>query len=96
MPTYPRFVTWIVSLTVVLCIPVSLWSQTASSGEISGTVLDQSKAAIPGAAVTVTEIATGRVRAVSTNGDGAYSVTLLEPGRYSVTVAAAGVHDPQG
>lgn len=90
MPTYPRFFTLIASLAFVLCTPVSLWSQTASSGEISGAVLDQSKAAIPAAKVTVTEIATGRVRTVSTNGDGAYSVTLLEPGRYSVTVAAAG------
>ena len=56
----------------------------ASFGSILGTVSDQSDAAVPGAAVTVTNENTGISRAVRTGAGGSYTVPSLLPGIYSV------------
>jgi carboxypeptidase family protein len=52
------------------------WSATASaqtleSGQIRGIVYDETRAALPGAAVTLTNPATGFTRTQTTNADGA-------------------------
>ena len=61
----------------------------ASSG-VTGTVTDSSGALIPGAAVTVTNINTGQTAKTTTGSAGTYSTTGLLPGRYTITVTAAG------
>jgi hypothetical protein len=68
----------------------SISGQTASTGQIVGTVTDPTKGSIPDAAVTVKNQATGVVRTVRTSADGDYVVPLLAPGNYSVTIAAPG------
>jgi len=60
------------------------------TGQILGTVDDQSKAVIPGATVTVTNQANGYQASVSTNATGDYVVPALPPGTYKVTVDARG------
>lgn len=57
---------------------------------ISGTVTDQSGAAIPGAAVTVKNTATDIVRVAKTDTAGRYDVPLLPIGDYSVTADKTG------
>ena len=57
---------------------------------IQGTVLDTSKAALPGATVTATNVATGIATTRQTTGSGVYSLTPLQPGLYRVTVALDG------
>jgi Carboxypeptidase regulatory-like domain len=59
-------------------------------GIVSGTVRDQSGAAIPGANVTVTNVATNISRSVVTNDSGFYRAPALEPGSYKVKVEIAG------
>jgi len=60
-------------------------------GTISGTVLDPSGAAIPGAKVIITNTDKGVVvREVETGPDGFYTVPKLVIGHYSVTVEAKG------
>lgn len=61
--------------------------QTSSTGQIVGEVTDPSGAVLLGANVTVREPATGTTRAVTTNSVGRYTVPLLPPGIYEVTVA---------
>jgi hypothetical protein len=57
------------------------------SGAIVGTVKDANGAAVAGATVTVTDAEKKvDVRTVTTNDDGQYSVPLLPPGMYVVTV----------
>jgi hypothetical protein len=63
-------------------------AQTA--GEITGQVVDSSKAAIPNAAVTATDIATGAVRTAQTDDQGHYALTNLPVGTYSIAVAHEG------
>ena len=61
----------------------------AQDARLSGTVRDATGAAVPGAAVTVTNQATGASQNVTTGADGSFSVTAA-PGTYSVTVALRG------
>jgi hypothetical protein len=57
---------------------------------IFGTVTDDSGAAVPQAGVVVTHQSTGVTRQTKTDGDGAYIVSQLPIGIYSVTAEAPG------
>jgi outer membrane receptor protein involved in Fe transport len=69
--------------------PIALLAQS-STGSISGTIVDDSGAALPGVTVSATNAATSAVRTAVTNGTGYYSVGLLPPGRYDVTASLDG------
>ncbi|HTP34375.1 MAG TPA: TonB-dependent receptor [Candidatus Acidoferrales bacterium] len=74
------------ALLVVLACG-SAFSQTA---EITGRVMDASGAVIPRATVSVNSIASGAAREVQTNSSGYYTVPLLLPGEYQVSVQSQG------
>src|SRR2546428_8749991 len=57
---------------------------------LNGRVVDTTKAAIPGAAVTAHNVETNETVAVTTNADGNYTIPFLRPGAYSLTVEAPG------
>lgn len=59
------------------------------TGSITGTVTDSTGAAIPGATVSVTQIATNAVHSVTTSDVGNFTVTQLPPGEYQVKVDKA-------
>lgn len=59
-------------------------------GSFTGIVTDPSGALIPGATVTVEEIGTGLVRQAVTHDDGLFSIALLPPGQYRVSVEKTG------
>ena len=61
-----------------------------TSASVRGTVTDTSKAIIPGATVTVTNLDTGLVRVAVTNADGAFAVGDLPVGRYDVQAELSG------
>jgi hypothetical protein len=65
-------------------------AQSATTGAIIGTVTDPSGAAVPDAAVVVLDTDTGIAHDETTNGDGFYSVTYLQPGTYTVSVTKGG------
>ena len=71
------------ALPLLLMISTAgLLAQTDKS-TIRGTVLDPTKAAVPSAEITVTEIATSTVaRTVKSDADGNYEVSDLKPGLY--------------
>ncbi|MBZ5666198.1 MAG: TonB-dependent receptor [Acidobacteriia bacterium] len=77
----------IVCLLLAVCVPV--FSQT-TTGRILGTVSDQSGAAVPGAAVVITDVQRGTTRAVATDDSGNYAVLDLQPGVYKVRAEAKG------
>ena len=78
------------ALAIAFVMSSAAWSQTAATGQISGTVIDSSKAVIPNASITVTSKDTGLERNVTSSSTGTYSVNLLPPGDYDVTVKASG------
>ena len=61
-----------------------------TSGSFSGTVVDDTGGVMPGATVTITEQNTGAVRAVPTNGVGAFSIQAVLPGLYTVRIEMQG------
>jgi len=65
------------------------WAQSDLSS-IGGTVTDPSGALVSKAQVLVTSEATGAVHKVFTNKSGLYTIPDLAPGRYTITVEAAG------
>ena len=63
-------------------------SAQLETGQIAGTVMDQSGAAVPGAAVDVKDLSTNSVRNTVSSSTGAYLVLGLEPAIYQVTVSS--------
>ena len=57
---------------------------------VRGQVADTSKAALPGATVTVQNQDTNEVATATTNNEGAYTIPFLRPGTYTVTVEMSG------
>jgi hypothetical protein len=70
-----------------LLAPVLSQGATAT---LSGTVQDQSGAVVPGASVTVLNAATSLERQATTNDQGYFSISLLQPGSYIVTTKRDG------
>src|SRR5215469_7507771 len=67
------------------------FSQGSQSGAIAGSVKDPSGAVVGAANVTITNNSTKAVeRTAVTTADGLFSVTLLPPGDYTVTIKKAG------
>jgi flavin-binding protein dodecin len=77
----------VIALLFFTCRPCAAQVATA---ELTGTVLDSSGAAVGGAKVTATDVATNLVHATVSDTSGVYVLTLLPPGDYTVTVEAAG------
>ncbi len=59
------------------------------TGQISGTVLDQTEAAVPGATIAVRNTGTNSVRNTVSSSTGAFQVTGLAPATYAVTITSA-------
>ena len=79
----------LVVLASVLITP-ALWSQSAGTGALTGTVTDPTGAVIPGVTVTATHTGTGLERTVVTREDGSYRFSLLPPGAYRVRFTNSG------
>src|ERR1039457_5291733 len=77
-------------LMVLLAGSTAVWAQTASTGALTGTVIDQSGGVVVGATVTVTNVGTGQERTATTARARTYKFSLLNPGNYSVKFSAAG------
>jgi hypothetical protein len=61
-----------------------LTAQTSGVGNINGSVTDSSGAAVASAPVVVRDTDTGISRSLTTNADGSYSATFLQPGHYEI------------
>jgi hypothetical protein len=66
------------------------FAQGETTSAIVGQVADVTHAAIPNAAVTITNRETGLQRSAKTDDEGRFNFPQLSPGSYSVTVEAAG------
>jgi hypothetical protein len=76
---------------VALILPLaSLTLFAQNTAQITGTVTDPSGAIVTGATVVAVNDGTGIQTKAKTNGSGAYSLPLLQPGTYRVQVQADG------
>lgn len=75
-------------LVPLLLCGAQAWAQGA--GRISGTVTDNTGAAVPGAVVTAVRNGTGQVTTVQSDSAGAYVFPSLAPAQYTVSITAPG------
>jgi hypothetical protein len=80
------------NLLLAVCV-VSLHGQTTTSGAIAGVVNDSSGAVVPRATVVALDDAKANTQATTTNEEGLYTLSFLEPGSYTVTFAHSGFED---
>ena len=82
---------FLASAAIVLALTASAAAQTATTGALAGVVKDSTGAVVPGAAVVVTDTATGAVSRVKSDDAGHYLVSLLKPDTYSVSASSNGL-----
>lgn len=75
---------------LILCLSFQTAHAQQSLGAVTGTVLDQTKAVVPGATVTLLNEETAASRSEVANGQGSYTFQALPIGTYSLTIAAPG------
>ena len=80
---------YVVAVALGLLVAQSAYAQSAT-GDIQGTVVDQSGAVLPGVTITVTNTATGVQRELVTDTEGRFSAPGLQVGPYEVTAALQG------
>ena len=80
---------WVVLALVLACAP-RVSAQAVAVAQLSGTVIDDTNAALPGATVTVTQTDTGMTRSVITGPDGGYVFSSLPIGPYKLTAKLDG------
>ncbi|MGB7172477.1 MAG: carboxypeptidase-like regulatory domain-containing protein, partial [Candidatus Acidiferrales bacterium] len=80
----------VLAFVVGFISPRTLRAQTSASATVVGTVADQSGAVVPGAAVKLTNVATGSSLTTTTNGAGQYTFPTVTPGTYTVEVTKQG------
>src|ERR1700712_2207374 len=64
--------------------------QNAALGAISGVVRDSAGAVVSNASVQVLNTETGATRSLTTDSDGHYAATFLQPGIYEVILTGTG------
>ena len=80
-----RFPALAACLGIVLSLSAtSAWAQTSQVGSVSGQVTDEQKAAVPGAAVKLTELSTNAHYETATNAD-LYAFSSVTPGTYNIS-----------
>ncbi len=86
-PTQACFLITIAVLAMLVAVPVSA---QVIKGSISGTAVDPSGAAVPGAQIRAVNTATAQVFTTSTENNGSFRLNLLPVGTYTVEVTKSG------
>lgn len=81
---------WVVTVTICVSAAGAPARAQLTTGTIYGVVLDESKGVLPGAAVTITNVATGAVRSTVTDTEGRYRTPSLPVGSYRVEAELPG------
>jgi hypothetical protein len=81
-----------IAFGILLSLLLMLCSQTlmAQSQNISGNVVDASGGTVPGAAVSVADVAKGTVHQATTDNLGRFQVIGVQPGKYAITIEKVG------
>ena len=76
--------------SILSVVATSQPARAQVSGVISGVIVDSSGGAVPGASITVKNLATGGVRAATRGETGRYQVFSLPVGQYEIRAAKPG------
>lgn len=81
---------FVIAALVLLTTITSSTSAQDTSSSIYGAATDSNGALVPGVKVTAVNETTGTQRDAVTNNEGAYTIPLLPPGKYTITAEIAG------
>jgi Carboxypeptidase regulatory-like domain len=84
-PTLPGLLVWL-----CLANPIAVAAQQGATATLRGTVRDPNDATVSGATVTATQKELGTSRHTTTNSDGLYVLSNLQPGLYEIKIEAKG------
>ncbi|HEX2663732.1 MAG TPA: carboxypeptidase regulatory-like domain-containing protein [Candidatus Acidoferrum sp.] len=87
-----RYLKLVVCLALAACllIPSAARAQSVVSGEVDGTVTDQTGAVAPNASVNLISTETGFNETTTTGATGTFRFALVKPGNYGLTVTLSG------
>src|SRR5205085_9895205 len=74
----------------LMCLACLTGTAQVLTGQLSGTVADQSGAVIPAASVTLKNQLTGDIRKTVSNSEGVFAFAAVPTGEYTITIAAQG------
>src|SRR4029079_15430378 len=77
-------------ILLVACLGAAAYAQS-DTATLSGAITDSGSAAIPGAKVTLRNVATRSQRTALTDIQGMYRFSLLIPGTYEITIDSTGM-----
>jgi Carboxypeptidase regulatory-like domain/TonB-dependent Receptor Plug Domain len=80
---------WALASCLVLLLALPAYAQK-TSGQLTGSVVDEKGAALPDTTVVITQTGTGLKREAQTNADGIYTVQDLPPGVYQISATHSG------
>jgi outer membrane receptor protein involved in Fe transport len=73
-------------VVAAMCLASPVSASAQGTGTLTGTIVDSSGSAVPGASVTATEAETAAVRVVVSDESGLFRIAALNPGRYTLKV----------
>lgn len=76
-------------LLALALLPAAVYSQVGTA-ELAGSVIDSTGAAVPAAAIKITNKSTGVSRDIMSDANGSYVLTPLQPGVYTITIEKSG------
>jgi hypothetical protein len=79
-------------LLLLFSLTTSLFAQNATTS-LRGSIKDPSGAVVPGATITLTDNATGKVLQATSNSAGDYQFNQIPPAKYAIKVSATGFAD---
>src|SRR5437764_2492157 len=88
MPAMPRRIAATLTLLSALFAASPMARAQVLYGSLTGNVQDISSAAVPGAKIELLNTATGVIKQASSDERGAFLLNDLQPGDYTVTIAA--------
>ena len=77
-------------LCLLTVIPAWAFAQEFRA-TVNGRVMDQNKAAVPNATISLRHLATNEVVTVTSNSEGNYTASFLKPGIYTIAAEASGL-----
>jgi len=77
----------LMALTVAMLCSVDIYSQTASTGALTGVILDPSGAVLPGVTLHLRDEIGSEAKSATSDNSGRFAFFLLPPGTYEVQAA---------
>src|SRR5579871_1700164 len=81
---------WLAAVAMLACLAGTGFGQAVNNGQIHGSVLDPSGAAIVGAQINAISTSTGTAQSTVSGADGSFVLADLQVGGYKLEVSAAG------